>query len=215
MPCQLSENRTRQGSLASRRRAPRRIRGALRFVRPQRPKRRRGVGGYHAAMAGAEPVPASCSSSRVARCASTVSSRTSRRRRPSSCAPSPRAAMERGPQIRDLRALPWCSIDNDDSRDLDQLSVAQPLDGGEVKILVAIADVDATVAPGSPIDAHAQHQHHFRLHGRGDLPDAAGAAVDRPDLSGRGSGSAEPRHRHDALRRMASVSCLRRLPGAW
>ncbi|MGH8133346.1 MAG: RNB domain-containing ribonuclease [Steroidobacteraceae bacterium] len=60
-----------------------------------------------------------------------------------------------GPQIRDLRALPWCSIDNDDSRDLDQLSVAQPLSGGAVRILVAIADVDATVASGSPIDAHA------------------------------------------------------------
>jgi exoribonuclease II len=65
------------------------------------------------------------------------------------------AAMERAAQIRDLRALPWCSIDNDDSRDLDQLSVAQPLAAGNVKILVAIADVDACVAPGSPIDAHA------------------------------------------------------------
>ena len=65
------------------------------------------------------------------------------------------AAMERGAQIRDLRELPWCSIDNDDSRDLDQLSVAQPLGAGNVKILVAIADVDASVAPGSPIDAHA------------------------------------------------------------
>jgi len=66
------------------------------------------------------------------------------------------AAMESGPQIRDLRALLWCSIDNDDSRDLDQLSVAEPLSGGAVKILVAIADVDVTVAAGSPIDAHAR-----------------------------------------------------------
>jgi VacB/RNase II family 3'-5' exoribonuclease len=58
--------------------------------------------------------------------------------------------------IRDLRALPWASIDNDDSRDLDQLSVAQPLEGGAVKILVAIADVDAIVHAGSPIDDHAR-----------------------------------------------------------
>jgi exoribonuclease-2 len=61
-----------------------------------------------------------------------------------------------GADIRDLRALPWASIDNDDSRDLDQLSVAQPLDAGTVKILVAIADVDAIVRAGSPIDDHAR-----------------------------------------------------------
>ena len=65
------------------------------------------------------------------------------------------AAMETGPAIRDLRALLWASIDNDDSRDLDQLSVAEPLSGGAVKILVAIADVDSTVKVGSAIDEHA------------------------------------------------------------
>ncbi|HTH50054.1 MAG TPA: RNB domain-containing ribonuclease [Candidatus Limnocylindria bacterium] len=57
---------------------------------------------------------------------------------------------------RDLRALPWCSIDNDDSRDLDQLTVAEALPGGAVKILVAIADVDAIVGQGSALDAHAR-----------------------------------------------------------
>src|SRR3954465_15283709 len=56
---------------------------------------------------------------------------------------------------RDLRDLPWCSIDNDDSRDLDQLSVAESLPGGEGKVLVAIADVDALVSKGSPVDQHA------------------------------------------------------------
>jgi exoribonuclease-2 len=56
---------------------------------------------------------------------------------------------------RDLRALLWCSIDNDDSRDLDQLSVSEPQQGGDVKLLVAIADVDAAVAKGSPADRHA------------------------------------------------------------
>jgi exoribonuclease-2 len=57
--------------------------------------------------------------------------------------------------FRDLRSLPWASIDNDDSLDLDQLSVAVPAAGGTVKILVAIADVDAIVKRGSAIDVHA------------------------------------------------------------
>ena len=63
---------------------------------------------------------------------------------------------ETGPAIRDLRELAWVSIDNDDTRDLDQLSVAESLAGGAVKLLVAVADVDATVAAGSPIDVHAR-----------------------------------------------------------
>jgi len=65
-------------------------------------------------------------------------------------------ARDAGAAIRDLRGLLWASIDNDDSRDLDQLSVAQPLSAGAVKLLVAIADVDATVQRGSPIDDHAR-----------------------------------------------------------
>jgi VacB/RNase II family 3'-5' exoribonuclease len=56
--------------------------------------------------------------------------------------------------IRDLRELPWCSIDNDDSRDLDQLTVCGA-NGSDANILVAIADVDALVTSGSAIDAHA------------------------------------------------------------
>ena len=57
--------------------------------------------------------------------------------------------------LRDLRAMLWCSIDNDDSRDLDQLSVA---DGDDklTRVLVAVADVDAVVKRGTPIDAHAR-----------------------------------------------------------
>jgi exoribonuclease-2 len=65
------------------------------------------------------------------------------------------APQSTGGSLRDLRALLWCSIDNDDSRDLDQLSVADTLPDG-VKILVAIADVDATVLKGSPADRHAE-----------------------------------------------------------
>lgn len=59
--------------------------------------------------------------------------------------------------IRDLRDLPWASIDNDDSRDLDQLTVAQTLPGGTVKILVAVADVDSLVKDKTAIDEHAGH----------------------------------------------------------
>ena len=57
--------------------------------------------------------------------------------------------------IRDLRALAWCSIDNDDSRDLDQLSVGERLPDGDVKILVAVADVDAAVPKDSAVDRYA------------------------------------------------------------
>ncbi|MGQ0598554.1 RNB domain-containing ribonuclease [Aquabacterium sp.] len=65
-------------------------------------------------------------------------------------------AQDTDPLIRDLRALPWCSIDNDDSLDLDQLTVCEPLADGAVKIMVAVADVDSLVDKGSPIDEHAR-----------------------------------------------------------
>ncbi len=67
-----------------------------------------------------------------------------------------RPGLAEGVPVRDLRGSLWASIDNDDSLDLDQLSVAEPLGGGTVKILVAIADVDATVRIGSPVDDHAR-----------------------------------------------------------
>ena len=65
------------------------------------------------------------------------------------------APMPHDSAARDLRDLPWASIDNDDSRDLDQLSVARPLADGAVNILIAVADVDAVVEKGSAIDGHA------------------------------------------------------------
>jgi len=78
----------------------------------------------------------------------------------------PRALAElegiRGPaartevSTRDLRNLLWCSIDNNDSRDLDQLTVAEAMPGGAAKILVAIADVDAVVKKRSALDDHAR-----------------------------------------------------------
>lgn len=57
--------------------------------------------------------------------------------------------------LRDLRGLLWSSIDNDTSRDLDQIEVAERLANGDVKVMVGIADVDAFVAKASPIDVHA------------------------------------------------------------
>jgi VacB/RNase II family 3'-5' exoribonuclease len=66
------------------------------------------------------------------------------------------APMEKGPSVRDLRSLLWASIDNDTSRDLDQLSVSEAMTGGTVKILVAVADVDAAVKRRSAIDEHAR-----------------------------------------------------------
>ena len=76
----------------------------------------------------------------------------------------PRAAIEQSERLSspakdeslaDMRHLPWCSIDNDDSLDLDQLTVAEQLDGDSVRIHVAVADVDALVPKGTPIDEHA------------------------------------------------------------
>ena len=63
-----------------------------------------------------------------------------------------------GGAIRDLRGLLWSSIDNDTSRDLDQIEVAEGLPNGDVKIMIAIADVDAFVGKNSPIDQHASKE---------------------------------------------------------
>ncbi len=65
---------------------------------------------------------------------------------------APRSTTE---PVRDLRSLPWCSIDNDESRDLDQLSVMDVAANGSRKVLIAIADVDAAVPQGWPVDRHA------------------------------------------------------------
>lgn len=61
-------------------------------------------------------------------------------------------AQENG--LRDMRDLPWCSIDNDDSLDLDQLTWAEQKQGA-TRVLVAVADVDAVVKKDTPIDGHA------------------------------------------------------------
>jgi VacB/RNase II family 3'-5' exoribonuclease len=69
----------------------------------------------------------------------------------------PAVAARTDESVRDLTNLLWASIDNDDSRDLDQLTVAEALPGDKIKLLVAIADVDSLVKNGSAIDEHARH----------------------------------------------------------
>ena len=59
--------------------------------------------------------------------------------------------------IHDQRNFLWASIDNDDSRDLDQLTTAEAMPDGKWKIFVAIADVDSYVKKGSAINEHARH----------------------------------------------------------
>ena len=65
-------------------------------------------------------------------------------------------AMRIEDSIRDLRDLLWCSIDNDDSLDLDQLTVAKSNTNGSANVLIAISDVDAIVKKLSAIDDYAQ-----------------------------------------------------------
>jgi len=61
------------------------------------------------------------------------------------------------PDVRDLRKLLWSSIDNDSSRDLDQIEYAERIANG-IRVLIGIADVDGDVPGGSPIDQHAASQ---------------------------------------------------------
>lgn len=63
-----------------------------------------------------------------------------------------------GTDIRDLRQLLWSSIDNDTSKDLDQIEVAEQLPNGQARVLVGIADVDSFVSKSSLIDAHASRE---------------------------------------------------------
>ncbi len=99
----------------------------------------------------------------------------------------PSTGLRAGPSTRhrrDLRHLLWCSIDNDDSRDLDQLSVAE-VRGNETAILVAIADVDSLVPCDSPVDRHAQANTTSVYTPARSLSDAARAVVHGSDVAQR------------------------------
>lgn len=61
------------------------------------------------------------------------------------------------PLIQDLSDFLWCSLDNDDSEDLDQLTACADLGNGSYKIYIAIADVDALIKKDTPLDEHAKH----------------------------------------------------------
>lgn len=62
------------------------------------------------------------------------------------------------PAAQDLRELPWSSIDNDTSKDLDQIEWAEQLSDGRIRVRVGVADVDARVARGTVIDSHARSE---------------------------------------------------------
>src|ERR1700689_2242642 len=67
-------------------------------------------------------------------------------------------AIATGGSVRDLRSQLWSSIDNDTSRDLDQIEVAERLPNGDVKVLIGVADVDAFIPKQSAIDQHAARE---------------------------------------------------------
>jgi VacB/RNase II family 3'-5' exoribonuclease len=69
-----------------------------------------------------------------------------------------RTDLPAGPDIKDLRSLLWSSIDNDTSKDLDQIEWAEQLPDGRIRVLVGVADVDFRVKQGSAIDGHAQSE---------------------------------------------------------
>jgi VacB/RNase II family 3'-5' exoribonuclease len=63
-----------------------------------------------------------------------------------------------GTEFQDLRSLLWSSIDNDTSKDLDQIEWAEQLPDGRIRVLIGVADVDARVAEGTVIDSHAKSE---------------------------------------------------------
>src|SRR5450631_1175798 len=70
----------------------------------------------------------------------------------------PSALISSTTEFQDLRSLLWSSIDNDTSKDLDQIEFAQQLPDGRIRVLVGVADVDSKVVAGTLIDGHARSE---------------------------------------------------------
>ena len=146
---------------------------------------------------------------RATRWSRTVSSLISRSRRRSGRA----TAAKRGRAAGICGLLPWSSIDNDESRDLDQLEVCVE-ERRRRRLLIAIADVDVLVPKDSPLDDHARAQHHLGLYAGEHLSDAARElSTDRTSLN-QDAGSVRDRHRHDGRRRRRRRH-RRRSTGRW
>jgi exoribonuclease-2 len=71
---------------------------------------------------------------------------------------APPSAQGSAAEFKDLRSLLWSSIDNDTSKDLDQIEWAEQLADGRIRVLVGVADVDARVVKGTVIDGHARSE---------------------------------------------------------
>ena len=106
------------------------------------------------------------------------------------------ASHEQHGDIRDLRTALWFSIDNDDTRDLDQLSVAEALPGGAARLLVAVADVDALVEPAARSTSTPAANTTSVYTAAGVFPMLPRVAVHRPDLAARRPGAAGRGGRH-------------------
>ena len=87
------------------------------------------------------------------------------------------------PDIRDLRNLVWSSIDNDTSRDLDQIEVAERQPNGDVKVMVGIADVDPLFPRAHPSTQHAATANRDHLRRGPEFLHVAGGTVDGSDLA--------------------------------
>ena len=147
------------------------------------------------------------------RCCSGDCSRTFQRPCSRSSPPSTARRRNRTPEIRDLRDLLWCSIDNDDSRDLDQLTVAEPLHGGDANDPRRRSPTSTRSSRRArAIDAHAATNTTSVYTAARHLSDAAGEALDRPHVARRRRGPARGRRRDDGRRRDGEVAGERRLP---
>jgi exoribonuclease-2 len=105
--------------------------------------------------------------------------------------------------VRDLRNMLWSSIDNDTSRDLDQIEIAERLPTGETRVLVGIADVDTFVPKNSAIDQHAAKETTTVYTGIA----ASNTVAIRSDSLTRGQATGSTRKTFMLLRLMASITC--------